>query len=111
MCYIYCYSTRNSKEYGDTMDFMTRLQNSWDLFTKSLTVMMEYKKLLFFPFITFALTTLIVIFFIAPVALQPTGYQYTEPQHWKAIAQTIFADNSTDAVNNHDQRHSVKLTN
>jgi len=93
------------------MDFMTRLQNSWDLFTKSLTVMMAYKKLMFFPFITFALTTLIIIFFIAPVALQPTGYSYTEPQHWKAIAQTIFTDNSTDARNMYDKRHSVKLTN
>ena len=92
------------------MDFMTRLQNSWDLFTKSLTVMMSYKKLMFFPFITAALTTLIVIFFIAPVALQPTGYQYTEPQHWKAIAQTIFTDTSTDAPNMHDKQHSVKLT-
>jgi hypothetical protein len=90
---------------------MTRLQNSWDLFTKSLTVMMEYKKLMFFPFITAMLTTLIVIFFVAPVALQPTGYQYTDPQHWKAIAQTIFTDDSTDALNNHDKRHSVKLTN
>jgi hypothetical protein len=73
--------------------------------------MMAYKKLIFFPFITFALTTLIVIFFITPVALQPTGYAYTEPQHWKAIAQTIFTDNSTDAPNTYDKRHSVKLTN
>jgi uncharacterized membrane protein YeaQ/YmgE (transglycosylase-associated protein family) len=93
------------------MDFMTRLQNSWDLFTKSLTVMMTYKKLLFFPFITAVLTTLIVIFFIAPVALQPTGYAYTSPQHWKAISQTIFTDTSTDARSSHDKRHSVELTN
>jgi hypothetical protein len=93
------------------MDFMTKLQNSWDLFTKSLSVMMEYKKLMFFPFITAALTTLIVLFFITPVALQPTGYEYTSPHHWKAIAQTIFTDNSTDAHNSYDKRHSVELTN
>jgi uncharacterized membrane protein YeaQ/YmgE (transglycosylase-associated protein family) len=93
------------------MDFMTRLQNSWDLFTKSLTVMMKYKKLMFFPFITAVLTTLIVLFFIAPVALQPTGYAYTEPQHWKTISQTIFTDNSTDARNHNDKQHSLKLTN
>jgi hypothetical protein len=93
------------------MDFTAKLQNSWDLFTKSLTVMIAYKKLMFFPFITVALTMLIVIFFIAPVALQPTGYQYTDPQHWQAVGRTIFTENPATALNNHDKRHSVKLTN
>lgn len=93
------------------MDFMTRLQNSWDLFTKSLTVMVVHKKLLFFPFITVALTALIIIFFIAPVALQPTGYKYTELQHWQAVGRTIFTENSADAIKNHDKRQSVQLTN
>ncbi len=93
------------------MSFTTRLHNSWHLFTQSLTVMRDNKTLMVFPVITGALTLLILLFFIAPVALQPTGYQYTELQHWKAVGQTFFTAESMESPQNHDGRPSTRLTN
>lgn len=93
------------------MSFTTRLHNSWHLFTQSLTVMRDHKKLMLFPAITAALTLLIILFFIVPVALQPTGYKYTEIQHWKAVGQTILDVESMEAPQNQDRRPSPKLTN
>ena len=93
------------------MSSMTRLENSWHLFTQSLAVMREYKKLLFFPAITATLTLFIILFFVAPVALQPTGYSYTQSQHWKAVMQTIVTPESMEALNSQDRRQSPKLSN
>ncbi len=73
--------------------------------------MREYKKLLFFPAITAALTLFIILFFVAPVALQPTGYSYTQSQHWKAVMQTIVTAESMEALNSQDRRQSPKLSN
>ncbi len=96
------------------MSFMTRLNNSWHLFTQSLTVMRDHKKLMVFPLVTAALTLLIILFFIAPVALQSTGYNYTDIQHWKAVAGTIFIPASIEAPHTPhtaDRQSSPVLTN
>lgn len=81
------------------------------MFTQSLTVMRDHKKLLVFPIVTAALTLLIILFFIAPVALQPTGFKYTDIQHWKAVGQTIFTAGSMEASQNHNSPLPAELTN
>jgi hypothetical protein len=96
---------------GGNMSFATRLKNSWHLFTQSLTVMRDNKKLMAFPLVTAALTLLIILFFIVPVTLQPTGYKYTDIQHWKAVAKTVFTAASIEAPQTGDRRSSPKLTN
>jgi len=46
-----------------------RLQRSWQLFKRSVLVIREHPKLLLFPIVTFLLTGVIALFFLAPVAL------------------------------------------
>jgi len=78
---------------------------------QSLVVMRENKKLLVFPAMTAALTMFIILFFVAPIALQQTGYNYTQSQHWKAVMQTIVTAESMEALNTQDSRQSPKLSN
>jgi len=69
---------------------MGKFQNSWDAFRTSLNVMEKNKKLIIFPVLTAAMTAVIFLFFIAPIALRPTGYHYSQPEHWKAVASQVF---------------------
>jgi hypothetical protein len=46
-----------------------RLSRSWQLFKRSVLVIREHPKLLLFPVVTFVLTGVIALFFLAPVAL------------------------------------------
>lgn len=46
-----------------------KLARSWRLFTTSVTVIRSHPKLLVFPIVTGLLTTLIALFFLAPVVL------------------------------------------
>jgi len=100
------------------MSFMTRLQNSWNLFAQSLTVMREHKKLMVFPIVTAALTFIIILFFgitiIATLVLQPTGFKYTQSQHWEAVGHTIFTVEPMEAPKNsaspQDKRQPVRLS-
>jgi type II secretory pathway component PulF len=62
---------------------MSKLQRSWLLFKNSLSIMTRNKQLLVFPIIVFLFTMLIVLFFLAPVVLRPTGFTYTSAQHWQ----------------------------
>lgn len=68
---------------------MDRLQRSWELFKSSLYVMMQNKVLLVFPILTAALTLMLVLLFLFPVAFQPTGYSYASAQHWKTVTKGI----------------------
>ena len=45
----------------------------------------QNKELLVFPIVTFLFTLLIVLFFLVPVTLRPTGYSYISAEHWQAI--------------------------
>ena len=69
---------------------MNRFQRSWELFKSSMAVMGREKKLLLFPILTTMCTLFIVMLFVAPVALQPTGYAYTSSQHWETVGERIF---------------------
>jgi len=48
---------------------MEKFHRSWDLFRRSVTVIRKHPKLLAFPLVTGLLTTLIAVFFLAPVVV------------------------------------------
>jgi hypothetical protein len=87
-----------------------RIKNSWLLMKCSLNVMMLNKKLLLFPAVIMVLSIFIGLFFLAPVALQPTGYSYTQVEHWKAL-KTMLIKPSAVNTSARGQRDNVKLTN
>jgi hypothetical protein len=70
------------------------------LFKSSLFVIARNKRLLIFPIITFFLTMALVLFFLAPVVLRPTGYSYTQAQHWRAIGHALFIQSPDAAAGN-----------
>ena len=74
---------------------MGRFQRSWKLFNASLEVIAGNKQLIVFPILISVMMAVIVLFFLAPVALIPTGYSLTQSQHWVAVGQTIFAERAT----------------
>lgn len=78
------------------MSFLTRTGNSWRLFKRSIAVMKDHPKLLFFPAVISLLTLGILLFFLAPVVLQPTGHKLTEGAHWQAVADSVFTRESID---------------
>jgi hypothetical protein len=67
-----------------------KFQRSWLLLKSSLSVIARNKQLLVFPLVTFSLTIAIILFFLAPAVLRPTGYSYTQPEHWQAISHSLF---------------------
>jgi len=68
-----------------------RLQTSWAIFRRSLEVLRKNKKLLLFPALASVCTLGVFLFFFAPVALQPTGYSYTDVEHWKAVGSSLLS--------------------
>jgi hypothetical protein len=82
---------------------MSRFQRSWQLFKSSLFIIARNKQLLVFPIIIFCLTMLIMLFFLAPVVLRPTGYSYASAQHWQAIGHSLFTQSPDAAAGNHSQ--------
>lgn len=73
---------------------MGKIGNSWSLLKSSLAVIGGNKKLLLFPAMTTLLSVGILLFFIAPVALQSTGHRYNDSAHWKSVASTVFTEQS-----------------
>jgi hypothetical protein len=85
---------------------MSKFTRSWLLFKSSLTIMFRNKQLLVFPVVVFLFTSLILLFFLAPVLLRPTGYAYTSAQHWAAIGHSLF----TQSVDAHGRSVQAALT-
>jgi hypothetical protein len=85
---------------------MSKFQRSWLLFKSSLSIMAKNKQLLVFPIMVFLFTMLIVLFFLAPVVLRPTGYSYASSQHWEAISHSLF----TQTVDAHGRATVTSLT-
>lgn len=75
---------------------MSKFKRSWLLFKSSMSIMMQNRQLLVFPIVVFLFTMLIVLFFLAPVVLRPTGYSFVSTQHWQTISRSLFIE-STDA--------------
>ena len=82
------------------MNQMGKFQRSWLLLRSSLSIIARNKQLLIFPIAIFSLTVVIVLFFLAPAVLRPTGYSYTQAEHWQAISHSLFT-RSEDAAGQH----------
>jgi hypothetical protein len=88
---------------------MSKFANSWGLFKSTLAVIGSQKKLLVFPALTFVFTLGILVFFIGPVALQPTGHSYAEAAHWKAVAQSLVTEASLREAMNRESGNASRL--
>lgn len=74
------------------MQEMGRFARSWMLFKTSLSVVANNRELLLFPIVTALLMIVIFLFFLAPVALMPTGYSLTQVEHWQTIGNRIVVE-------------------
>ena len=85
------------------MNEMSKFQRSWLLFRSSLSIIARNKQLLVFPVVIFSLTIVIVLFFLAPAVLRPTGYSYTQAQHWQAISHSLFSESPVAGAEGKEQ--------
>jgi hypothetical protein len=93
------------------MNFIDRFKNGWQLLLNSFDVMMKNKSLLLFPAATAALTIVIAVLFLAPVALQPTGHSYAEKAHWSTVGERLFVvgpPTASDAARG--RKESISIT-
>ena len=72
-----------------------RFQRSWLLFKSSVSIIARNKQLLVFPVVIFILTSAIILFFLAPPLLRPTGHPYASAEHWQAISHSLFTHSGT----------------
>ena len=82
------------------MALRERFSNSWRLMTRSLAVVRDRPRLLVFPLLSAVCMLLILLFFLAPVVVQPTGHGLGEAEHWEAVAGRIFTSDSMQAATN-----------
>lgn len=71
------------------MNMLGRFQRSWHLFQASLAVLRQQPKLLAFPVVIAGCTAGMLLFFLAPLILQPTGFGLLDSAHWQAVVQSI----------------------
>jgi hypothetical protein len=64
---------------------MGRFKISWDIFKRSLSVIVRNKTLLSFPAIALVFVFIIALFFVSPFVLSNTGHALTDPLHWEAL--------------------------
>jgi hypothetical protein len=69
---------------------MGRFRSTWRIVRQSFAVLMQEKRLLFFPVVTSFLTVFVFLFFLAPIPFQPTGHSYLDQDHWEAVAESIL---------------------
>ena len=62
-----------------------KFARSWSIFTSSIQVIGQHRKLLLFPFITSVCSVIMMLFFLAPTLLYPSGYSWNEAAHWQAV--------------------------
>ena len=84
---------------------MNKIKRSLKLLQAAFAVLFREKKLLLFPLIASVLALVLAIFFIAPIALQPTGYSYTSGKHWTAVIQS-FAPETQAEVKSDPVKHT-----
>ena len=65
---------------------MNKIKRSGKLLKAAFAVLFREKKLLIFPLIATVLALVVALFFIAPIALYPTGHSYLSAAHWSALA-------------------------
>ncbi len=83
---------------------MGKFERSWLLFKSSISVIARNKQLLLFPVVISVLSVVIMLFFVAPAALWPTGHSYASLEHWQTIGSTFFS------VSNGIGTHGSRIT-
>jgi hypothetical protein len=78
-----------------------KFTRSWQLFTSSCQIIGRQPKLLLFPLVTFGCTIVIVLFFLAPAALFPTGHALSQSEHWMAAARRLVELDPADGTTRH----------
>lgn len=68
---------------------LERFERSWQLFRSALAVLRQRPKLLAFPIVIAGCTAGMLLFFLAPLLLRPTGFGYLDPAHWQAVVHSI----------------------
>lgn len=71
---------------------LTKISLSWSLFTASLQVAWQNKKLLIFPLVVSACSVVMLLFFLAPALLYPSGHSLREAAHWQTLGQLAGFD-------------------
>lgn len=69
---------------------MNKFVRSWLLFRSSLQVIIRNKELLIFPIVISICSVVILLFFLAPAALWPTGHSPLSANHWQALFNVFF---------------------
>ena len=67
----------------------SKLSRSWLLFTTSLQVVRQNKRLLLFPVVTSVCSVVMLLFFVAPAVLYPSGH---------ALQELVLPELQSDAV-------------
>lgn len=65
------------------------LVRSWQLLSRSLRVIVTHKKLLLFPLISSGCAGVMMLFFLSPAALYPTGHALTTGDHWQELLRVV----------------------
>lgn len=68
---------------------MNKIKRSITLLKAAFAILFREKKLLLFPLIASGVTLAFALFFIAPIALYPTGNSYFSATHWHTIGERI----------------------
>jgi hypothetical protein len=64
-----------------------KFARSWELFRASLLIIRQNKTLLLFPLVAALCTVVILLFFLAPALLYPSGHGLGEAAHWDALGR------------------------
>lgn len=68
---------------------MTKIQRSIRLLKTACAILFREKKLLAFPFLASGMAFIVALFFVAPIALYPTGHPYMSGAHWSVIGERM----------------------
>jgi hypothetical protein len=69
---------------------MNTFKRTGRLLRAAFAVLLREKKLLLFPLIATAMALVVAVFFMAPIALYPTGHPYLSAAHWQALADEFL---------------------
>lgn len=76
----------------------------------SIAVLSQNLKLLLFPIISFVATVAIFLFFLGAFFFQPSGHSYSDKAHWKAVASSVFTQDSiADVSQPHQEGEKPQL--
>ena len=76
------------------------LVRSWQLLSRSLRVIVTHKKLLLFPLISSGCAVVMMLFFLSPAALYPTGHAIMTGDHWQELLRILGIDVLNDGEPN-----------